>query len=180
MAAGLATAKGQAVVVMDADLQHPPDLITKMFALWREGFDVVSAVKEQRNSESLLYRQMARLFNTLMGGGATYRQNLAVVAHAGAVPTLVGLAILPLNYARSSMSSSTNLGVFVQMLPENNFLVRFLGTIDLMWVWYLIVLAIGLGVLYRRKTSSIAIGFFGVYLVIALAIVAYRSALGGS
>jgi hypothetical protein len=120
------------------------------------------------------------VFNALMGGGATYKQNLAVVAHAGAVPTLVGLAILPLNYARSSMSSSTNLGVFVQMLPEDSFLVRFLGTIDLMWVWYLIVLAIGLGVLYKRKTSSIAIGFFGVYLVIALAVVAFRGALGGS
>jgi hypothetical protein len=120
------------------------------------------------------------VFAAVMGGGATYKQTLAVVAHAGVVPTLVGLAILPLNYARSSMSSATNLGVFVQMLPEDSFLVRFFGMIDLMWIWYLVVLAIGLGVLYRRKTSSIAIGLLGVYLVIALAIAAFRSSLGGS
>jgi hypothetical protein len=120
------------------------------------------------------------LFNAIMGGGATYKQNLAVVAHAGVVPTVLGVVLIPLNYVRSSMSSATNLSVFVQMLPEDNILVRFLGTIDLMWVWYLIVLAIGLGVLYKRKTSPIAIGFFGVYLVIALAIVAYRSTVGGS
>jgi hypothetical protein len=120
------------------------------------------------------------VFNAMLGGGATYKQNLAVIAHAGVVPTLVGLAVLPLNYARSSMSSSTNLGVFVQMLPEDSFLVRFFGMIDLMWVWYLFVLAIGIGVLYRRKTSSIAAGFLGVYVVIALAIAAVRSSLGGS
>jgi hypothetical protein len=120
------------------------------------------------------------VFTALLGGGATYKQNLAVVAHAGVVPTLVGLAVLPLNYLRGSMSSATNLGVFVQMLPEDSFLVRFLGMIDLMWVWYLIVLAIGLGVLYRRKTSTIAIGFFAVYFVVALGIAGARSALGGS
>jgi hypothetical protein len=120
------------------------------------------------------------VFAAMMGGGASYKQNLAVVSHAGVVPSLVGLAILPLNYARGTMSSSTNLGVFVQMLPEDSFLVRFLGMIDLMWVWYLVVLAIGLGVLYRRKTSTIAIGFFVVYLVVALGIAGARSALGGS
>jgi hypothetical protein len=120
------------------------------------------------------------VFAAMMGGGATYKQTLAVVAHAGVVTTVAGLGILALNYVRGSMSNATNLGVFVQMLPENSFLVRFLGMIDLMWVWYLIVLAIGLGVLYRRKTSTIAMGFFAVYLVVALGVAAFRSALGGS
>jgi hypothetical protein len=120
------------------------------------------------------------VFAAMLGGGATYKQNLAVVAHAGVVPTLVGLALLPLNYTRASMSSATNLAVFVQMLPEDSFIVRFLGMIDLMWVWYLVILAIGLGVLYRRKTGPIAIGFFVVYLVVALGIAGVRSALGGS
>jgi len=120
------------------------------------------------------------VFAALMGGGATFKQTLAVVVHAGVVTTAAGLGIMVLNYVRGSMSSATNLGVFVQMLPENSFLVRFLGMIDLMWVWYLIVLAIGLGVLYRRKTSTIAVGFFAVYLVVALGIAAFRSSLGGS
>jgi hypothetical protein len=120
------------------------------------------------------------VFAAMLGGGATYKQTLAVVVHAGIVTTVAGLGVLALNFVRGSMSSATNLGVFVQMLPEDSFLVRFLGMIDLMWVWYLIVLAIGLGVLYRRKTSTIAIGFFAVYFVVALGIAGARSALGGS
>lgn len=120
------------------------------------------------------------VFAAMLGGGATFKQTLAVVAHAGVVTTAAGLGLMVLNFVRGSMSSATNLGVFVQMLPENSFVVRFLGMIDLMWVWYFIVLAIGLGVLYRRKTSSIAMGLFAVYLVVALGFAAYRSSLGGS
>jgi hypothetical protein len=120
------------------------------------------------------------VFAAILGGGATFKQTLAVIVHAGIVMTVAGLGVLALNFFRGSMSSATNLGVFVQMLPEDSFLVRFLGMIDLVWVWYLIVLAIGLGALYRRKTSTIAFGFFAVYLVVALGIAGARSALGGS
>lgn len=120
------------------------------------------------------------VFAAMLGGAATFKQTLSVVAHAGIVTTAAGLVVAPLNYLRGSMSNATNLGVFVQMLPEDSFLVRFLGMIDLIWVWYLIVLAIGLGVLYRRKTSSIAMGLFAVYFVVALGWAAYRSVLGGS
>lgn len=70
LAAGLATARGSAVIVMDADLQHPPDVISRMLELWDEGYNVVSAVKERRAREGLLYRAMARVFNVLMGGAA--------------------------------------------------------------------------------------------------------------
>ncbi|MDH3686492.1 MAG: glycosyltransferase, partial [Myxococcales bacterium] len=41
--AGLEIARGRAVVILDADLQHPPELVPKMVALWQEGFDVVDA-----------------------------------------------------------------------------------------------------------------------------------------
>lgn len=70
MAAGLEAARGRAVLLMDADLQHPPDLIPRMVDLWGEGNEVVSAVKEARARESLVYRAMAGLFNALMGGAA--------------------------------------------------------------------------------------------------------------
>ena len=84
-----------------------------------------------------------------------------------------------LNFVRGTMSSATNLGVFVQMLPEDSFVVRFLGMIDLMWVWYLIVLAIGLGVLYRRKTGPIAMGLFAVYFVSGVGYRGRSQRLGG-
>jgi hypothetical protein len=120
------------------------------------------------------------VFGAMLGGGGSFKQVLAVVAHAGVVPTVAGLGTTVLNYIQQSMTSRTNLSVFVQMLPEDSFIVRFLGMIDLVWIWYLIVLAIGVGVLYRRKPSSIGWTFLGIYLVIALIIAGARSALGGS
>jgi glycosyltransferase involved in cell wall biosynthesis len=70
LAAGLGRARGEAVLLMDADLQHPPELIPRMLELWDQGYHVVSGVKEKRARESLTYRLMARVFNTLMGGAA--------------------------------------------------------------------------------------------------------------
>lgn len=66
MAAGLVSAEGKCVVFIDADLQHPPDLIPKMFAAWKEGNDVVNAVKRQYASESFFYRWFANRFNSMM------------------------------------------------------------------------------------------------------------------
>ena len=121
------------------------------------------------------------VFNAVLGGAATFKQAAAVVSHAGAVSVLQQLFIFPLNYARESLSSATNLGLFVPFLDESNIISRFLGTIDLFIVWWLIVLAIGLGVLYRRKTAPIFWSFMGVYVVIALVIaLVMRGASGGA
>ena len=45
MQAGLDVAAGSAVILIDADLQHPPELIPRMYRLWQEGYEVVNAVK---------------------------------------------------------------------------------------------------------------------------------------
>jgi glycosyltransferase involved in cell wall biosynthesis len=65
LAAGLAQARGQAIVVMDGDLQHPPALIPHMFELWRNGVEVVEAVKQSRGNESRSSRFRAKLFYSL-------------------------------------------------------------------------------------------------------------------
>jgi polyisoprenyl-phosphate glycosyltransferase len=67
LAAGLQHARGDAVVLMDADLQHPPSVISEMVAKWHEGFDVVNAVKKDRGDQSIFYRLFAGAFNRLMG-----------------------------------------------------------------------------------------------------------------
>ena len=67
LSAGLATAGGDAILVMDADLQHPPDLIPRMLARWDEGFDVVDAVKSDRGQEGLAYKLASQAFYALMG-----------------------------------------------------------------------------------------------------------------
>ncbi len=66
LAAGLEHARGAAVIVMDADLQHPPSLIPEMVRAWREEhYDVVEAVKTKRAAEPLLARWGARVFYPL-------------------------------------------------------------------------------------------------------------------
>lgn len=52
MAAGLRHAGGEAVLLMDADLQHPPEVIPEMVALWRDGVDMVIAVRRDRGTDS--------------------------------------------------------------------------------------------------------------------------------
>jgi len=60
--AGLDRADGQAVVVMDADLQDPPEVVAQMLARWREGFDVVFGVRSRRHGESAFKRWTAAAF----------------------------------------------------------------------------------------------------------------------
>jgi glycosyltransferase involved in cell wall biosynthesis len=65
MTAGLRYAKGDAAVLIDADLQDPPELIAGFIAKWREGFDVVYGVRSSRQSDTLLKRVTASLFYSL-------------------------------------------------------------------------------------------------------------------
>jgi len=60
--AGLDYAKGDAAVVMDADLQDPPELLIQMVAKWEEGFDVVYAQRRARKGESIFKKITANLF----------------------------------------------------------------------------------------------------------------------
>lgn len=63
LCAALENAAGDAVVVMDSDLQHPPEYIPEMVRLWKEeGYDVVEGVKEDRGKESLGSKIAALLF----------------------------------------------------------------------------------------------------------------------
>ena len=64
--AGLAQARGDAVAVMDCDLQHPPETLVKMFRLWEQGYEVVEGIKTNRGKESLLHRKSAGFFYGIM------------------------------------------------------------------------------------------------------------------
>lgn len=62
VAAGLHHADGDAVLIMDGDLQHPPSVIPKMIDAWRQGFDVIYGQRLDRKTDSALRRFLARLF----------------------------------------------------------------------------------------------------------------------
>lgn len=115
------------------------------------------------------------IFNAIMGGTAAFKQIMAITAHSQFVSCLGAVFTFSLNYFRGTLTSATNLGVFVPMLEEKSFLASFLGTIDLFWVWYLTWLAIGLSALYKRKTGGIATTFFVLYGVIALVVAYFKS-----
>jgi polyisoprenyl-phosphate glycosyltransferase len=65
--AGIDFAAGEAVVVIDADLQDPPELIPELVAKWREGYDSVCAVRTRRDGESWLKRATAHSFYRVIG-----------------------------------------------------------------------------------------------------------------
>lgn len=60
--AGMDKARGDAIVIIDADLQDPPELIPKMVTLWEEGYDVIYAKRKKRDGETWLKLLTAKLF----------------------------------------------------------------------------------------------------------------------
>ena len=66
ISAGLAAADGDAVVVIDCDLQHPPEKIVEMYRLWQQGFEIVEGVKSTRGKENKVHGFAAKSFYSLI------------------------------------------------------------------------------------------------------------------
>jgi polyisoprenyl-phosphate glycosyltransferase len=73
LTAGLEMARHEAVVMMDADLQHSPELIPTMLEQWQRGYDVVYAVREHRRDEGVLKRLATRWFYRLVNSGGRFQ-----------------------------------------------------------------------------------------------------------
>ena len=65
MWAGLGKVKGDCCIVMDCDLQHPAEILPKMYRLWQEGFEIVEGIKV-RGEESIFYKMFSGLFYRLI------------------------------------------------------------------------------------------------------------------
>lgn len=68
--AGLKACLGDCSAVIDCDLQHPPEVMIEMYNLWKQGYEVVEAVKADRGKESLLYKMFAKSFYRMMKNSA--------------------------------------------------------------------------------------------------------------
>lgn len=66
--AGLAQARGDCAVVLDCDLQHPPEKILEMYDLWQQGYEVVEGIKTDRGKENPLHTLAARTFYSAISG----------------------------------------------------------------------------------------------------------------
>lgn len=119
------------------------------------------------------------LFNAILGGDASFKQVFAVVVHSYFIVALSTLFSMPLFYMRESMASATSLSVFFPMIDEATFVGRLMGSIDLFRIWWIVSLSIGFGVLYKRRTATIAWSLLGLYFVIVLIFAGVRTALSG-
>lgn len=62
ISAGLASVKGDCAVVIDCDLQHPPEKIVEMYRLWEEGYEIVEGIKKERGQEKKMHSLGAKIF----------------------------------------------------------------------------------------------------------------------
>lgn len=114
-----------------------------------------------------------------LGAKATFAQVFAVVAHGGVVFVVQQAFVAPLNYVRGSMSNPATLGAFVPMLDTDTFVVRFLSAIDVFFVWWVMVLSIGLAVVCGRRTAPIATTLLMVYASVAVVIAVVLTRMAG-
>jgi hypothetical protein len=115
------------------------------------------------------------VFNALLGGTATFKQVLTIVTHGTvimAVGTAVSMPIMMMQGLQLGSSGPFNLGVLAPMLDSSTFLARFLRGIGVFSIWHTVVVAIGIGVLYKKKAGPIATGLLVLYLVITAGMVA--------
>jgi hypothetical protein len=123
---------------------------------------------------------MFAVFNAIMGGDATFKQVFSIVAHSGVILAVLSPFTTALAYARQTLTTATNLGVFLPFLDESSFAARLLGALDLVFIWWIVSLAIGLAVLYRRRTGPIATTLLVIYASIGLIVAAVKTAFSGA
>lgn len=111
------------------------------------------------------------MFGLIGGGNGAFKQVYAISAHSAIVSSLqiVFTTVVTLAAGRAA---GANLAVFTPTLEDTTFVYKLLSYIDLFYVWSTFVTAVGLAVLYKRRTSPIAMVLFGIYLVFA-AIIAF-------
>lgn len=124
---------------------------------------------------------LSALFFAAFGTGrATYRQVLAIVAHAGVILALRQAIAAPVTYARETLASPMTLSMFFGMLEEGSLPARLFGLIDLFVIWWIVVLAIGLSVLYQRPARRLAVAFVGAYVTLAVVLAVVMAMTGGT
>jgi hypothetical protein len=115
------------------------------------------------------------IFTAILGGGATFKQVYAVVAHSMFIGGIQQLFSFPIMYTKGEMSSPTSLSVFLPMLGEESFLNYLMTGLDIFYFWWLINLSIGVAVLYKRRTGPVAAVLLGIYAVIVLIVAVVRA-----
>lgn len=105
---------------------------------------------------------------------------LATVTHTGVILALRQIVGAPIAYARETTASATSLGVWFPAFDEASPLARFLGVVDLLVIWWAVVLAVGVSVIYRRRATRLAAAFVGLYVGLAVVLAVAMAVFGRS
>jgi hypothetical protein len=122
----------------------------------------------------------AVLVYLVYGRGPGFGTVLAVVAHSGVILALRQIVAAPIAYARETTASAATLGRWFPLLDESSPVARFLGLIDLFVVWWAVVLAIGVALLYQRRAPPTAAMFVGLYAGVALVLAGAIAVFAGT
>jgi hypothetical protein len=110
----------------------------------------------------------------------SFSQVLAVTAYASVILALRQLVSIPVSVAREATGGATSLGLWFPALDAASFGGRFVGALDIFVIWWVILLAMGVGILYERQGRTVAAALLGVYAGVALLIALTMTALGGT
>ena len=120
------------------------------------------------------------LFGARKGPAASFRQVLSVVVHAGVILALREIIAAPIAYAYETLSSPTALTRVLPMFDESSPVARFLGMLDLFVLWWVVLLAVGVSVLYERPAHRLIGTFIGGYVAAALLLALVMTLSGGT
>jgi hypothetical protein len=131
----------------------------------------------------ILWLVMARALQWIgrrMGHGeASFAQVLTVVVHAWAIIGVRAVVAAPINYVRESLGGATSLSALTPAFGASTFAARLLGAVDIFIMWWVVLMAMGVGILYQTRTLSIARWLFGAYVGVAAALALTQALRGG-
>ena len=110
----------------------------------------------------------------------SFSQVLAVTAYASVILALRQLVSIPVSVAREATGGATSLGLWFPALDAASFGGRFVGALDIFVIWWVILLAMGVGILYERQGRTVVAALLGVYAGVALLLAVTMTALGGT
>jgi hypothetical protein len=154
----------------------------EMQALSRRGplYGVATAVATGPVLTLALAAVVFLVFRRRDGGTVSFSQVVAVIAHASVILAIRELVSVPVSVAREATGGATSLGLWFPALDVASFAGRFVGALDVFVLWWVVLLAIGVGVLYGREARSLAATFLGVYAGVALLLAVTMTALAGT
>jgi Yip1-like protein len=120
------------------------------------------------------------LFGAAKRKRASFAQVCAVAVYASVPLTLRQIVASVSTYVSETTASATSMGTWWPTLNEASAAARFVGALDVLVIWWVVLLAIGIGVLYQRNAGRLAVTFLGAYAGVALVLAGTMAALGGT